>query len=478
MPNPYLPTWEYIPDGEPKVFDGRVYIYGSHDRFGGNNFCENDYVCWSAPVTDLDAWRCEGVIWRRAMDPLPVTEAAEYMFAPDVVRGGDGRYYLYYGIDLYNRIAVAVCDTPAGEYSFLGEVRYPDGVRYGGREGEVLRFDPGVLHDTDGRTWLYTGFSNTDPWLAEMSARNGYTINGEGAQVVELAPDMLTVISEPKTVAPGKTAAPGTDFEGHEFFEASSIRHFKDKYYFIYSSGLSHELAYAMSDRPDGGFRYCGVLHSNGNIGYHGNEKAEFYFGNNHGSIAEIDGKYYVFGHRHTGKGMYARQGVAELIKMLPNGRFEMAEMTSGGLSGILKAEGEYEAAIACVLHDENGACFVKSGSREERAARAYITQDGEDRESAPGQYIANFHQGTVAGYRYFDLSHPVELAITVCGDARGIAYVSVEQGGEPVCGINIEPSEKKTEYSAKLDPVGKKAAIYFTFSGSGAFDFYDIIFK
>lgn len=48
--NPYLPSWEYIPDGEPHVFDGRVYVFGSHDRFGGHTYCPNDYVCWSAPV--------------------------------------------------------------------------------------------------------------------------------------------------------------------------------------------------------------------------------------------------------------------------------------------------------------------------------------------------------------------------------------------------------------------------------------------
>lgn len=48
--NPYLPSWEYVPDGEPHVFGKRVYIYGSHDRFAGYAFCQNDYVCWSAPV--------------------------------------------------------------------------------------------------------------------------------------------------------------------------------------------------------------------------------------------------------------------------------------------------------------------------------------------------------------------------------------------------------------------------------------------
>ena len=68
--NPYLPSWEFVPDGEPHVFDGRVYIYGSHDRRNGISFCEDDYVVWSAPVDDPGNWRCEGVSYRKMQDPL------------------------------------------------------------------------------------------------------------------------------------------------------------------------------------------------------------------------------------------------------------------------------------------------------------------------------------------------------------------------------------------------------------------------
>ena len=62
--NPYLPSYEYVPDGEPYVFDDRLYIFGSHDRFGGTELCMNDYVGWSAPVDDLGSWRYEGVIYQ------------------------------------------------------------------------------------------------------------------------------------------------------------------------------------------------------------------------------------------------------------------------------------------------------------------------------------------------------------------------------------------------------------------------------
>ena len=58
--NPFLPSYEYIPDGEPYVFGDRLYLYGSHDRFNGKLFCMNDYVCWSVPINDLSDWRYEG----------------------------------------------------------------------------------------------------------------------------------------------------------------------------------------------------------------------------------------------------------------------------------------------------------------------------------------------------------------------------------------------------------------------------------
>ena len=67
--NPYLPSWEYVPDGEPHVFEDRLYVYGSHDKFNGTQFCMNDYVCWSAPLDDLSDWKMEGTIYKKEQDP-------------------------------------------------------------------------------------------------------------------------------------------------------------------------------------------------------------------------------------------------------------------------------------------------------------------------------------------------------------------------------------------------------------------------
>ena len=94
--NPFLPLNEYIPDGEPHVFGDRVYLYGSHDKARSNRFCVQDYTVWSAPVTDLSDWTNHGVTYKKIQDPRSKPGREVDFYAPDCVRGNDGRYYLYY----------------------------------------------------------------------------------------------------------------------------------------------------------------------------------------------------------------------------------------------------------------------------------------------------------------------------------------------------------------------------------------------
>ena len=242
--NPYMPLDIYIPDGEPHVFGDRVYVFGSHDREGGTEFCELDYEAFSAPVNDLTDWKSEGIIYRSSQDPH-ATENRKDMYAPDAVQGNDGRYYLYYCLEGFaGPISVAVCDSPAGKYEYYGEVRYPDGR-------PMLRsipFDPGIIND-DGHIWLYYGWglgmdlreqtedlSDAEQLCQlfcktpdEMKMEKEHTILG--ANVVELEDDMLTVKGEPNRILEAAMRAErGTAYYEHTFFEASSIRKFGDLY--------------------------------------------------------------------------------------------------------------------------------------------------------------------------------------------------------------------------------------------------------
>lgn len=466
--NPYLPSWEYIPDGEPRVFDGRLYIYGSHDRFNGERFCELNYVCWSAPVDDLGSWRFEGEIYDKRRDPI-CTGDDRLLFAPDVVRGPDGRYYLFYAFDFSNVISVAVCDEPAGVYSFYGHVHYSDGLPLGQKEGDSFQFDPGVLVDDDSRVYLYTGFCMKNSPFPKAE----HLCEDKGAMMVELDADMLTVRTEPRFIVPCYANGENTDFEDHEFFEASSMRKISGKYYFIYSSVNSHELCYAVSDSPVEGFRYGGTIVSNGDIFLDGAgvEEATNYTGNNHGSLIEINGNLYIFYHRHTNRHQFSRQGCAERVRMLPDGSIPQVEITSCGLNGgPLSDRGEYEARIACNLMSAQGAVPYEMG-HPIGSIHPYFTQEDAP-EGKPRQYIANLTDSAVANYKYFEFSSARSISLWLRGSGEGQFVVGTTVDKPAAALIPVHPSKEWTKYTSPFNIPNGITQLCFIFNGTGAVDF------
>ena len=286
--NPYLPSWEYIPDAEPRLFDGRVYIYGSHDRFGSKEYCVNDYVSWSAPEDDLSDWRYEGIIFRKDQTPWNTKNLLYY--APDVVQGTDGKYYLFYSVQNSSIASVAVCDTPAGKFEYLGDVHFPDGRVYGSNPEDWFLFDPAVLVDDDGRIYLYAGSGQPS------NGNFGHEI--KGLFVMELSSDMLTIIGEPTIILPA-------DFNPKRpnYWEVPSIRHIGKWYYLVYPATDITGLNYAMSLFPDKGFIHKGPIHSSSDIGLNGRKlmNAAYPMGNSHGGMVCVKGQWYIFDHRRTG---------------------------------------------------------------------------------------------------------------------------------------------------------------------------------
>jgi len=469
--NPYLPNYEYVPDGEPYVFDNRVYVYGSHDRFSGVHYCENDYVCWSAPIDNLCDWRNEGIIYKKTQDPLG-QKGDRLLFAPDVQKGHDGRYYLYYALDFSSNISVAVCDRPAGKYVFYGHIHYKDGTILGTREDDIFQFDPGVLVDDDGKVYLYSGFCPPNfPWK-KLDAQ---TKPNKGGMVVELQTDMITIKEDPKYIFPDKLHGKGTDFEGHEFFEASSMRKLGDTYYFVYSSINGHELCYATSKSPISNFQFRGTIVSNGDIYMNGRteENALNYTGNNHGSIVEINENWYIFYHRQTNKNQYSRQACAERIQIERDGSIRQVEMTSCGLNdGALEGIGEYAASIACNLMSMTGAIPYDNGNKI-NASHPYFTQEGQDRDENPNQYIANMSNGAIAGFKYFRFIDTRKIFIKVRGYGIGEIQVSTAIGSDLVARVVISPSQEWKVFQEDLKIDNGINALYFTYIGIGAIDLY-----
>mgnify|MGYP004686268167 FL=1 len=468
--NPYLPSYEYIPDGEPRVFGERLYIYGSHDRFGGNYYCENDYVCWSAPLSDLSDWKYEGVIFRHTdhikdeCHKKAEKNGRYYLFAPDVIQGRNGRFYMYYSIADSSIISVAVCDTPAGHYTYLGDVVYPDGQILGEAAGEYFQFDPSIFIDDDGRIYLYSGFCPTNREVDSFGRKF------VGCHMCELEQDMLTVRRGPiLTISRESSAAAGA-----VYFEAPSMRKINGRYYLVYSA-RNTGLYYFISDRPDKDFRFGGRIHSTSDVGMNGYSEEEpcYPMGNTHGGLVELNGRYYIFDHRHTNNSSFCRQGVAEQINIDAQGLIAQVESTSCGLNnGWLIGEGAYPAYIACVLY------YEKTVPIDDRTA--CITQDGEDRESLPGQYIRGISDGCIVGYRYFQGKELSNIRLTLRGRMKGTLYVTChEEGGR------MQDPEKIAVGSCICDiaagdwetitiPVQVRAGVYplyFRFRGEGSLD-------
>lgn len=478
--NPFLPLHEYIPDGEPHVFGNRVYHYGSHDREGGYTFCMQDYVVYSAPVDDLTDWRYEGVTYKASQDPN--YPKMKYMYAPDVVQGNDGRYYLYYcmggdyGYGGYQGpISVAVCDTPAGQYQYLGYVQNPDGTPM----MKYICFDPAVLND-NGTIRVYYGtqysyeeepdFFENESYIQEeinMFGRSreeilSYPDSIMGPVMVVLEEDMLTVKEEAKHIIPYKVK--GTSFETHPFFEGSSMRKVGDKYYFIYSSWQNHELCYAISNYPDRDFTFGGTIVSNGDIGLNGRTEQDKLnmTGTTHGSIVQIQNQWYVFYHRLTHKSDYSRQACAEKIQITEDGSIPQVEITSCGLNdGPLLAQGNYPAVIACNI--TNGAMPHGSNS-------IYTTTFPNVTNLCEERFIAEVSDGTLIGFKYFAFEQVSEIGIlyrpeneqnkvVYDGPVRIDERCEDEENRQRVANTEIEGDSGNAYFEIRLQPEGKEIA-------------------
>lgn len=373
MANPYLPNWEYIPDGEPRVFGDRIYVYGSHDRKDSIDFCDYKLKVWSAPVSDPTKWVCHGDIFRSRDghdSPLDVDWTDELLFAPDVVERG-GKYYLYAYI-VNAKGCVAVADRPEGPFRLLSRYKYDIPNHYD--NGTFI--DPGVLVDDDGRVYIYCGY--------------------QGSYMCELKDNMYEAVPGSYKLDIIPTAEP------HRFFEACSPRKINGTYYLIYSPQRGSCLDYATSDSPTGPFTYRGTIIDNG---------IDFPGGNDHGSVCCVNGQWYIFYHRMTNGTIMSRRGCVERIEILPDGTIPQVEMTSLGFEESLNPYDFTQADTACVL---KGGCYITETSVFERP-------------------IVNVTDGCVMGWKYFDFgedfaSKTMQIRLKLRGTgSRGRVHVRLD---------------------------------------------------
>ena len=283
----YLVNDLYTADPSAHVFNGKIYIYPSHDiesgipeNDNGDHFDMRDYHVFSMESIDGQVTD-HGV----ALDVNDVPWSGRQMWAPDAAYK-NGKYYLYFPLkdktDIF-RIGVAVSDRPEGP--FVAE------------ENPIMgsyTIDPAVFEDVDGRHYMYFG----GLWGGQLQRyRNNKAIecgsepaDDEPAlfsRVALLSDDMLQFAEEPKDVVildqdgnPLKAAD-----HNRRFFEASWMHKYNGKYYFSYSTGNTHKLCYAIGDNPYGPFTYQGVILTPV-VGW-----------TSHHSIVEFKGKWYLFHH-------------------------------------------------------------------------------------------------------------------------------------------------------------------------------------
>lgn len=457
--NPFLPNRVYIADGEPHVFNDRVYLFGSHDMEAADTYCALDYEFYSAPIDDLSNWSSKGINYSSAQDPLSKSTNRKYMYAPDVVKGNDGKYYLYYCLSgerghggYFGPISVARCDTPDGKYEFYGYVKNKDGSLH----NKNVVFDPAVIND-EGTIRLYYGclypFYGSRKYKKEFIDKQIRMFNKSpkditsdegimGPFTVTLCDDMLTVNSEAIRILPvdnkkepfaahysikGKY---GRHSYGTAFFEASSIRKFSGIYYFVYSSLNGHELCYAYSNYPDRDFKYGGVIISNGDIGYKKRKVIDRlnHTGTNHGGIEYINGKYYIFYHRQTHATDYSRMAMAEPIEILKDGKIKQVEMTSMGFYQIpFNEKKEYSAILACNI--TNG--HMPHGSNKCVGDIPRIMSDEKN------QFVRLF-DNAIANYKYINFNNINEITIK----ARGKGVLEIYIDNNLITKLNINSND------------------------------------
>ena len=465
--NPYMPLWEHVPDGEPRVFEykgeKRVYVYGSHDTLK-TAYCGHDQVVWSAPIDDLTNWTCHGVCYT-ATD-------GSVLYAPDVVQKGD-TFYLYAAEECGSRIMVASSKNPAGPF----ENPIPT----------KLGFDPGVLVDDDGRVYAFWGFC--------------------GAFCAELEDDMAT-IKEGTLRAnpighipnPFKPEQDGAEDLRDAFFEASSPRKVMGKYVYIYSKRYTTPvpelgvyepcngfLSYKYSDSPLGDYKEGGDISFNGGeiiTQPDGAGQMTYRWGNNHGSIIEINGKWYVFYHRHTGIDEYSRQAMLEPVDvaMGKDGKIYIGDITYINGEPVsskpveMTSQGAHINGLDAYKIISAGYCCHLTPLKQAYIKPVYEQIDGI---SSP---VVNIKNGTTVGFRYlqFGAIPPKSVTVTASTSAEFTVNLRLDSyKGRIISKINI--SEKSTAFTADLTAgiIGRHA-VYFEFlseRGEATAEFVDFTF-
>ncbi len=404
--NPIVPPGVYIADPSVHVWgDGKLYLYGSLDE-------STDYYCsWRHHVLvteDMKSWKIfeNRFASKGENDQVPYNNSL--LFAPDCMVK-DGKYYLYYcQPDPYHAEGVAVSNSPAGPF-VNGKPIDTHGHN---------QIDPSLFIDDDGQAYYLWGQFNLK--MAKMKS------------------DMMTL--DPVSLKDSVL----TERE-HYFHEGAFLTKRKGIYYLVYTdlsrSAMPTCIGYATSDSPFGPFTYGGVIIDN--------DRCDPGNWNNHGSIAEYNGQWYVFYHRATHNSKMMRKACVEKITFCEDGSIPEVEMTSQGVGGPLLATSQIDAAWACLLH---GNVRIKLGSPD-------------------NEVLGEIQNDDRVVFKYIDFGEGVDKCFVRAtnGKCGGTIQVKQDMPWGPLLGqirIEANPEESKNwqVFSAELDKISGIHALWLIF--------------
>ena len=385
--NPILPRQFFVPDGEAHVMpDGRLYLYGSLDISGNDAYCSKEHRVFSTDNPKLERWIDHGTAFcNTAADSRVPWRPDTVLSAPDAIEK-DGKYYMFVcGEPGFEGVAQA--DSPAGPFGPARPIPIADG------DG----IDPAVFVDDDGQAYLFWG-----------------QFHLRGAR---LNPDMCSI--DETTLCQNLLTE-----EAHGFHEGSSLRKRGGIYYLVYtdiSRGNATCLSYATAAHPLGPYQKRGTIIDN----MYCDPKTW----NNHGSIAEYGGQWYVFYHRASQNSIFSRRACAEPIYFNEDGSISEVEMTSQGASGPICAYCPVDASLACrvfggayIAPFEAAGGTAENGNSAETARKAessLLTGGSTVREVLTGCGRGTWSEGW-AEYKYLDFGTGGALRFEIRASGKG----------------------------------------------------------
>jgi arabinoxylan arabinofuranohydrolase len=412
--NPITPAGVYVADPSAHVWaDGKMYIYGSLDET-----CQY-YCSWKHHVLvsdDLKSWKVVQNAFASKGDGDAVPYNDDLLFAPDCAAKRD-TFYLYYCQPGRTAEGVATSLSPTGPFANGQPINL----------GGYNQIDPSLFVDDDGQAYYLWGqftmkMAKMKPTMREL----------------DLSTLKDSVLTE----------------KAHFFHEGAFLAKRNGIYYLVYAdlsrAGMPTCIGYSTSTSPFGPYKYGGVIVDNDHCNP-GNW-------NNHGSIAEFKGRWYVLYHRSTHGCNTMRKACIEPISFEPDGSMREVEMTSQGAGGPFSATSVIDAERACLL---NGNVRIQA-----------FASDNEE--------LTGISNGDRAVFKYVDFGNGVKrITLRIApGEDGGRIVVSIDQpwykrlANITIDGVKGEKTWKTLSFD--VEPVTGVHALWLQFSGKGK-DTYSI---